>query len=93
MESSEVNRLIEAELPGCELTVSGEGCSFSVVVVSDRFEGLSPVQRQQKVLAAVKEPLASGALHALSMKVYTPSEWLREHPQEQPRNEAPSSGE
>jgi len=27
------------------------------------------------VLATVKEPLASGALHAISMKVYTPSEW------------------
>jgi acid stress-induced BolA-like protein IbaG/YrbA len=90
MEISEVSRLIETEIPGCRLTVSGEGCSFSVVVVSDAFEGLTPVQRQRKVLAAVKEPLASGALHALTMKVYTPSEW-RQEPQ---RAEASSgSGE
>jgi acid stress-induced BolA-like protein IbaG/YrbA len=78
MEIAEVRSLIENGLPGCQLSVDGEGCNFSVVVVAEAFEGLSPVQRQQKVLATVKEPLATGALHAISMKVYTPSEWERE---------------
>jgi len=75
MEIVEVRNLIETGLPGCQLFVEGEGCNFSVVVVGEVFEGLTAVQRQQKVLATVKEPLASGALHAISMKVYTPSEW------------------
>ena len=75
MEISEVRHLIEACIPGCEITVAGEGCSFSVIIVGEAFEGLSLVQRQQKVLATVKEPLSTGALHAISMKVYTPSEW------------------
>ena len=75
MEISEVRSLIEAALPGCRVAVDGEGCNFSVLVVSEAFEGLSPVKRQQKVLAAVQKPLASGALHAISMKVFTPAEW------------------
>lgn len=78
MEIAEVRQMIEAGLPECRLTVEGEGCSFSVVVISDAFEGLSPVKRQQKVLATVNGPLSTGALHAISMKVYTPAEWATE---------------
>ena len=78
MEIAEVRGLIEAGLPDCELFVEGEGCNFSVVVVAEAFAGLSPVKRQQKVLGTVRAPLATGALHAISMKVYTPSEWSRE---------------
>lgn len=74
MDISEVKGLIEAALPDCRVAVEGEGCNFSVVVVSEAFQDLSPVRRQQKVLAAVREPLASGALHAISMKVFTPAE-------------------
>ncbi|MDD5034581.1 MAG: BolA/IbaG family iron-sulfur metabolism protein [Methylococcaceae bacterium] len=77
MEIAEVRTLIESGIPGCELTVLGEGCNFSVVVVGEAFEGMNPVQRQQRVLATVKEPLATGELHAISMKVYTPGEWSR----------------
>ena len=75
MESAEIKRLILAVLPDSEVTVAGEGCSFSVVVISDHFAGLSTVKRQQRVLAAVSEPLSTGALHAVSMRVYTPAEW------------------
>jgi acid stress-induced BolA-like protein IbaG/YrbA len=78
MEIAEVRSLIETGLPDCQLSVEGEGCNFSIVIIGEAFKGLSPVRRQQKVLATVKEPLASGALHAISMKVYTPSEWQRE---------------
>jgi acid stress-induced BolA-like protein IbaG/YrbA len=82
MEISEVRGLIETALPDCRLAVEGEGCNFSVLVVSEAFEGLSPVRRQQKVLAAVQAPLSTGALHAISMKVYTPAEWEEQKPAE-----------
>jgi acid stress-induced BolA-like protein IbaG/YrbA len=75
MEIAEVRQLIEAGIPNCEMIVDGEACNFSVVVVSDSFTGMSTVKRQQQVLATVKEPLATGALHAISMKVYTQAEW------------------
>lgn len=78
MEIAEVQGLIQTGLPGSQTFVEGEGCSFSVVVVSEAFDGLSPVKRQQKVLETVREQLGTGALHAISMKVYTPPEWQRE---------------
>ena len=78
METVEVRKLIETGIPDCEVTVFGEACNFSVTVVSEAFESLSLVKRQRLVLDTVAEPLASGALHAISMKVYTPSEWTQE---------------
>lgn len=83
MDIAEVRELMEADLPGCELIVSGEGCNFSVVVIGEMFAGLSPVRRQQLVLATVQAPLSTGALHAISVKSYTPSEW-RAEPELQP---------
>jgi acid stress-induced BolA-like protein IbaG/YrbA len=82
MEIAEVRQLIEAGIPGCEVTVYGEGCSFSAVVVAEVFAGMSPVKRQQRVLATITQPLSTGALHAISMKVYTPSEWALERNRE-----------
>lgn len=75
MEISEVRGLIEAALPDSRVAVEGEGCNFSCVVVSPSFQTLGPVQRQRLVLTAVQAPLATGALHAISVKAYTPEEW------------------
>lgn len=78
MEIAAVRGLIQTGIPGCEVHVSGEGCSFSVVVVAEAFGNMSLVKRQQMVLGTVKEALSQGALHAISMKVYTPTEWRAE---------------
>jgi len=43
-------------------------------VISDAFEGLNTLKRQQPILALFKDELASGALHALSVKARTPRE-------------------
>ena len=57
-----------------EVTMEGDGCNCSTVVVSPIFEGLSLLQRQRIVLAVVSEEIKSGELHALSVKTYTPEE-------------------
>jgi acid stress-induced BolA-like protein IbaG/YrbA len=75
VELSEISDLVQKALPDALVLVDGEGCSFSVVVVSNEFEGLSLVRRQQQVLDAVKDPLATGALHAITVKAHTPAEW------------------
>ena len=49
--------------------------AFSSVVLSEQFQGTSTVARQRRVLATVKEKLATGELHAMSVKAYTPEEW------------------
>ena len=75
MEPSQIRDLIQTALPEARVSVEGEGCSFSVVVLSDSFEGMPLVKRQQQVLNAVKEPLSTGVLHAITVKAHTPAEW------------------
>src|SRR4051812_35912862 len=51
---------------------SGES-HFNVVVVSEAFQGLSRVERQRRVNAALREAF-DGGLHALSIKASAPGE-------------------
>ncbi len=75
METEQVKALIEAGIAGSQATVNGDGSHFNAVVVSEAFAGKSPVQRQKMVYATVTEQITSGALHALTIKAYTPDEW------------------
>ncbi len=54
----------------------GAETHFKVVVVSDRFEGLSPVKRHQLVYGALHEEMTrKPGIHALAITSRTPSEW------------------
>jgi acid stress-induced BolA-like protein IbaG/YrbA len=75
MQPEEIKQLIEAGLPGAKALVTGDGYKFEAIVVSEAFEGLSMLKKQQMVYATVSEQIASGALHALTIKAYTPEEW------------------
>ncbi|MDF1677974.1 MAG: BolA/IbaG family iron-sulfur metabolism protein [Legionellaceae bacterium] len=55
--------------------VLGDGYHYELTVVSDQFEGLRPVARQQWVYSKLKDYIASGELHALTMKTWTEAEW------------------
>ena len=56
------------------VTVSGDGGKFEATVVSDSFGGLNTLNRHQSVYAAIKNELADGTIHALSIRAYTPEE-------------------
>jgi acid stress-induced BolA-like protein IbaG/YrbA len=71
----EIKKLIENEINASELRVDGDGSHYQVVIVSEQFEGLRSVKKQQMVYAAVNEHIASGEIHALTIKAYTPEEW------------------
>tara|TARA_B100000401_G_scaffold404088_1_gene318037 strand:- start:366 stop:596 length:231 start_codon:yes stop_codon:yes gene_type:complete len=45
---------------------------LQVTVISSRFNGLSLVKQHQLVYSALKEELASEAIHALALKTETP---------------------
>lgn len=54
----------------------GSETHFKVVVVSARFDGLSPVKRHQLVYGALAEELRmKGGVHALAITSRTPTEW------------------
>ena len=54
----------------------GSESHFRVVLVSEKFRGLSTVQRHQMVYGLLKEEL-SGPIHAFSQHTFTPEEWLK----------------
>jgi monothiol glutaredoxin len=72
----EVEQLVQQSIPEAKVLVEGEGCDLLITVVSEQFIDLALVKKQQLVMATLKEPLASGKLHAVSVKAYTPAEWL-----------------
>ena len=74
MTLEEVQKKIEFGIEQSQVTMEGDGCNCSAVVISPIFEGLSLLQRQRAVLAVVSEEIKSGELHALSVKTYTPNE-------------------
>jgi BolA protein len=55
----------------------GSETHFKVLVVSEAFAGMGPVDRHRAVNAALREEFASG-LHALSLRALTPEQWSRE---------------
>jgi stress-induced morphogen len=52
----------------------GSETHFKVIVVSDRFEGRSLLDRQRMVFAALEGEMKQG-VHALTMKALTPAQW------------------
>ena len=74
MTLEEVQKKIELGIGQSQVTMEGDGCNCSAVVISPVFEGLSLLQRQRAVLSVVSEEIKSGELHALSVKTYTPNE-------------------
>jgi len=75
MNPDEVKELLLAGLAGCDVTVESDGSHFNILVVGDVFEGLRPVQRQQKVYAVLQSQIAEGTIHAVNMKTLTPGEF------------------
>lgn len=75
MDPTQVENLIKAGLPDCEVSVKGDGSHFDAIVVGEVFAGLSAVKQQQLVYATLVDKITSGQVHALTIKTYTPQEW------------------
>jgi len=70
----QIESWLRAGLACDHLAVAGDGRHFEALIVSAAFEGLSRVQRQQRVNAVLQEHFKSELLHALSMQCLTPAE-------------------
>lgn len=74
IDANQIQALLEEQLPDCDFTVQGEGAKFQVFAVGDVFEGLNPVKRQQKIYQILNPHIATGAIHAVSMRLMTAAE-------------------
>ena len=72
---TEVINLITKKLPNSRVIVENlkGNDHLQVTVVSSEFNGLSLVKQHQVIYSALKEELASEAIHALALKTETPN--------------------
>ena len=75
MNPEEVKELIAAGPETTFLEVSGDGRHFEAVVVSGAFEGKPVLKQHRLVYAALGDRFDTEAVHALSIKTYTPRQW------------------
>ncbi|MBO3460627.1 BolA family transcriptional regulator [Aetokthonos hydrillicola Thurmond2011] len=74
----QVETMIRAELPDAQVQVqdlTGGGDHYQVTVVSSQFEGKGLVQQHQLIYGALRQAMATEAIHALALKTYTPEVW------------------
>ena len=72
---TEVIDLITKKLPNSQVFVENfkGNDHLQVTVIADEFNGLSLVKQHQLVYSALKQELASEAIHALAIKTETPN--------------------
>ena len=78
METSEVEKIIEAGISGAKATVTADGNKYTAIVVADEFEGKTMLAEQKMVLALLNEYIQSGVIHAMTIKAYTEAEWAEQ---------------
>ena len=70
----EISTAICAGIEGAEVSVQLEGNRALITVVSEVFESLSRVRKQQAVYACIEDFLRDGRLHAVTIRAFTPAE-------------------
>ena len=72
---TEVIKLITKKIPSSQVFVENlkGNDHLQVTVIASEFNGLSLVKQHQLVYSALKEELASEAIHALALKTETPN--------------------
>lgn len=82
MTPEKIKAMIESGIEGAEALVDGDGRHFNARVVSDKFAGLTMIKQHKLVYASLGDNMES-AIHALSIKTYTPEQWAKLSGQQQ----------
>ncbi|MDB4020840.1 BolA/IbaG family iron-sulfur metabolism protein [Litorivicinus sp.] len=77
MLDTEIKLMLEMRAPQWAFEISGEGRNFTIEVVSDDFEGLTRVKRQQAVYRLMTDEISDGTLHAITITALTAAEKLK----------------
>ena len=75
---SAVKESIEGQLGDSTVFVkdlTGGGDHLEAIVVSPDFAGKTRVRQHQMVYAALKDEMATEAIHALALRTFTPEKW------------------
>ncbi len=72
--NEKIAEAIRARLPDAEVEAAVEGNRALITVVSQAFDGMSRVKKQQMVYGCIDGLIADGSLHAVSIRALTPEE-------------------
>ncbi len=75
MQAQELQTLLTSELAECQVEVRNEGNHYDILVIGEMFDGMRPVQKQQAVYKVINPHIASGSIHAVNIRTFTPAEW------------------
>lgn len=78
MQIEEIEQTLNAALSLDFVKVKSDGSHFSIIAVSDQFEKMSRVQKQQAIYAPLQAKITDGTLHAITIKTFTNAQWQRE---------------
>lgn len=80
MQPQEIQLVIEQKIPDAQISVrdlTGTADHWEVLIVSKVFEGKTMLEQHRMVKGFFEKEIASGVLHAFSLKTYTPEEWAK----------------
>ena len=72
--NEEISQAVAGAIADAEVDVVVDGNRALITVVSDSFEGLSRVQKQQKVYGCIEDYIRDGRLHAVTIRALTVAE-------------------
>ena len=79
MTPSDLTRFLKEKMPEAEkIQVTGEQCDLTITIVSNLFHDKTAMKRQQLVYTYLTDLITQGAMHAVSMKLYTLDEWSQQ---------------
>ncbi len=77
MNSEQLTEILKAAFPDAEVAVTGQAGKFDLRIVDDLFDGKRTLARQQAVYAPINSHIASGAVHAVTIRAMTKEEWRK----------------
>ncbi len=80
MKSDQIKAVIEQKLPGSQVSIrdlTGTADHWEVWVISDAFQGKGMLEQHRLVKSFFEKDIASGVLHAFSLKTFTTEDWAK----------------
>ena len=77
MNSEQLTQILQSAFPDAEISVTGQGGKFDLRIVDEQFENKRTVARQQAVYAPLNSYIASGEVHAVTIRAMTKEEWRK----------------
>jgi acid stress-induced BolA-like protein IbaG/YrbA len=78
MTTEELEVFLKDTLDLTEVHVKSDGSHFNIIAVSNQFDEMSRVKRQQFVYGPLTDKIADGSMHAISIKTFNEEQWRKE---------------